>query len=80
MSTEKTHITVGLDAVACAELEKMTSSYERLALAASSLYFAGIWTREGSTDREADSALWAELRDALGLKPGIATAAGKGQP
>lgn len=46
--------------------------------AARELYFAGRWQLEGVAD-EHSAELWAALRDALGLPPGSATAAGLGQ-
>jgi|SRR6185436_2036188 len=50
---------------------------ETIALAARRLYFAGRWTADGVEDAEA-AQLWERLRDALGLPPGSATAAGLG--
>ena len=49
--------------------------FERLRDAVKNLYMAGRW----SCDRPCDeAALWTEVRDAAGIEPGTATAAGVG--
>lgn len=49
----------------------------RIVSAARRLYFAGTWTTPGLPPAE-QADLWMELRDALGLPPGTATAAAAG--
>lgn len=51
------------------------SRYARLYHAAHALYMAGRWTCDAPVDA---AALWTEMRDALGLAPGTATARGIG--
>jgi hypothetical protein len=54
------------------KLDGVRHERDRLHLAARALYLAAHWSADRSCDAQA---LWAELRDAIGLKPGAATAA-----
>ena len=55
------------------EEEAIESEFEQLRSAALALYFAGKWSCHRPVD---EVRLWENLRDALGLEAGAATAAG----
>lgn len=56
----------------------MVHELARLRQASIALYLSGKWVRPNTGDPKADAELWEKLREALGLPPGTATAAGVG--